>query len=159
MHRCEWCGTDSKNATCGSAHRGARWRFLRDIGNDEPPWVSSPLHGRRGELDPAARVAAEAMAEEARVERQRDEALAAAERAQADLEAATAPGPRSGSNARSGLILSYSKAVEAAQDALATHVIIASGCSREEARAEIENALRGALSDKMRSKLEARDAA
>lgn len=157
MSQCEWCGTDSKNATCGSAHRGARWRFLRDIGNDEPPWVSSPLHGRRGELDPAARVAAEAMAEEARVERQRDEALAAAERAQADLEAATAPGPRSGSNARSGLILSYSKAVTAAADAVTD--AIEHGMTVERARNEIELALRGALSDKMRAKLEARDAA
>lgn len=99
-NRCEWCGADAGTRdTCTSSHRGARWRYLKGIGNDEPPWAGSPLHGRRGELDPA-------VIEEAKLERELEAARAELERARSEKR----PGPRSGANARSGAVVSYWRA-------------------------------------------------
>lgn len=133
--RCEWDGAQLREAqltTCSSRCRGRRWRWLNDVkrahGQDpEPPPWSDSP--LHGRMGEAAR----------------------------SNTPPQAPGPRSGANARSGLILSYPKAVTAAQDALRGYVI-ASGCSHADADEEIEAALRGALSIRMRARLEARDA-
>lgn len=166
-HACEWCGTgtDGKKATCGSAHRGARWRWLKGIGNDAPPWPGSPLHGRYGEngrpaaapISPAGANHADA-AELRRVQRERNAATGRAERAlrrAEDAEATAAAvlarrnGTRQGRQARSGVMLSYAKTREALFQRLSHFP----GGERL-----IDEALRDALAPTQRRKLEARDA-
>lgn len=128
---CEWDGTPlrpAQKATCSDRCRAARWRWLNDVHTakgapDAPPWRESPLHGRRGE-------------------KTRSNAPA--------TNAAAAPGPRSGANARSGIMLPYRKAVRVAREALRGH---------DPAAVDIvERALTQALAPTQRRKLEARDA-
>lgn len=143
--RCEWCGTKlTGGATCGAAHRGARWRWLKGISDEPPPWPESPLHGRHGDDAEGAGELAQA---ERELEAARAAAATAAERA-AELERQqAATHPRSGANARSGLILSYPKARKALVERLGHF---------PDAERLIDEALRSALSTKMREKLEAR---
>jgi hypothetical protein len=161
MRQCEWCSDPTRNgsATCSTAHRVARWRWLNGVTRagglspEAPPWAESPLQGRMGE-NARSNTAGETVDTEAAaaLERERDEARAAAERAQAELATATAPGPRAGSKARSGVMLSYRKAARAAGDAVTD--AFEHGMTVEQARAEVELALRCALAPTQRAKLE-----
>lgn len=88
---CEWCGGElrpGQKTTCRASCRGGRWRWLNDVRRahgtppEAPPWPESPLHGRMGENVRSNAPQAPAV---------------------------PTPGPRSGVNARSGIMLSLRK--------------------------------------------------
>jgi hypothetical protein len=131
MAECEWCGgprAPRQKATCSAKCRGARWRWLKGIGDppDAPPWPGSPLHGRMGE--------------ESRSNT-------------GQVGVVATPGPRSGVNARSGLQVSHAKAVRRVAELLRVNGWLDERTSQRVAEATIA----AALSSKQRDRLEARE--
>jgi hypothetical protein len=127
MTECEWCGgprRPQQKTTCSAPCRAGRWRWLTGVTRaggappEAPPWPGSPLHGRMGEKGRSNT---------------------------SQVPSAPRPGPRSGANARSGVMLAYWKAVRAARGAVGEPTLADA----------VERALTDALAPTQRRKLEA----